>query len=80
MKKYIILIVIILIVIMFYKRKLIEGYKKDPNDEQKDVFDDATYYEYKEGTLSGIYKCWKECTGNCLAWGYSGHGWCFPKN
>jgi len=44
-----------------------------------DIFDRTTYYEFQEGEYSGINKCYSECNGNCLEFGYTGHAWCFPN-
>lgn len=43
----------------------------------KDIYDDAIYYEHKEGEFSGIEKCIKECKGNCVEYGYTANAWCF---
>lgn len=43
-----------------------------------DIFDNAIYYENKEGVYSGIKKCRADCKGNCLEFGPTGHSWCFP--
>ena len=46
--------------------------------ELEDVYDGTIFYEHVEGEFSGNDKCLKECEGNCLAYGITGHAWCFP--
>ena len=59
--------------------KLVEGFETKPEDEQKDLFDNTTYYELKEDNMqnTGINQCLKDCDGNCLEYGVTGNAWCF---
>uniref|UniRef100_A0A6C0EEQ8 Uncharacterized protein n=1 Tax=viral metagenome TaxID=1070528 RepID=A0A6C0EEQ8_9ZZZZ len=44
------------------------------------LFKDLIIYD-NDGTLDGelgIEKCSKNCKGNCVEYGVSGIGWCFP--
>jgi len=42
-----------------------------------DIFDNAIEYDFKEGEVSGIERCYNECNGNCLEYGLTGFAWCF---
>lgn len=48
------------------------------------VFNDVVYYEndpnpYAPDQSIGLYKCYKNCSGNCVEFGVTGNAMCFAK-
>jgi len=44
-----------------------------------DQFPDVIIYE-NDGDRLGLDKCIENCNGNCIEFGITGTGWCFPNN
>jgi hypothetical protein len=83
-------LILILLVIFFIIRNKKEHFSKQDDNKQgdyiepissdiSDIFEDAVKYDYVEGEVSGIEKCYNECKGTCLEYGLSGSGWCFGE-
>lgn len=42
------------------------------------IFDDVTYYPNRSDFEHGMDDCRAECPGNCVEFGVTGNGYCFP--
>ena len=43
------------------------------------TFDDVFYYpNLPDGSSTGWEECLKQCPGNCIEYGQTGHSYCFP--
>lgn len=58
------------------------GIIKPPDDQDGNIYKGLQKYETtlidNEIVEEGIYKCLKDCQGNCVEFGYTGTAYCFP--